>query len=192
MAHAARLFVTACWIVLCLYWLIAARSAKKAVRTGPRWTGPWLRFALVVAVIVIVDVSFGTQRFAAARRIVLVRSPSLAVPGALLALAGVALAIWARVSIGRNWGMPMSLREGHELVTAGPYARLRHPIYSGILLTMLGSALAQGTGWLMALIIYGAYFVWSARIEERDMTGRFPTVYPAYRERTWMLVPFVL
>lgn len=192
MAHVARLFVVACWIVLCLYWLIAARSAKKAASTGPRWTGPWLRLALVVAVIVVLEASFGTHQFAAARQILLERSPILALPGALLALAGIALAIWARVSIGRNWGMPMSLREGHELVTNGPYARVRHPIYSGILLMMIGSALALGMGWLLAFVVYGAYFVWSAHTEERHMTGQFPAIYPAYRERTWMLVPFVL
>jgi protein-S-isoprenylcysteine O-methyltransferase Ste14 len=88
--------------------------------------------------------------------------------------------------------MPMSLREGHELVTSGPYAYIRHPIYSGILLLTLGSAIAVNTAWLAPFVLFLLYFVRAARVEERDMTKQFPDVYPSYQRRTKMLIPFLL
>ena len=111
--------------------------------------------------------------------------------GVGLCLAGFGFAVWARVHIGRNWGMPMSLREGHELVTSGPYAYVRHPIYSGLMLAMIGSAFTVGLVLLLVLPLYFAYFLFSARSEEKTMLAQFPEAYPAYRRRTKMLIPFV-
>jgi len=115
----------------------------------------------------------------------------LGVMGVILCAAGIAFAIWARRHIGRNWGMPMSLQEDHELVTTGPYARVRHPIYSGMLLAMVGSMLAEGAGWLPPFLIFFVYFIYSAKTEEKLMVQQFPNEYPAYKERTKMLIPFV-
>ena len=107
-------------------------------------------------------------------------------------MAGLALAIWARLIIGRNWGMPTTQRAEPELVTAGPYAVVRHPIYSGILLALVGTALVISLIGLAIALIVGSYFVWAARIEERNLTATFPSAYPAYMARTKMLIPFVL
>jgi protein-S-isoprenylcysteine O-methyltransferase Ste14 len=76
-------------------------------------------------------------------------------------------------------------------VTAGPYARVRHPLYGGLLLAMLGSALAQSLLWLLPLIVYGPLFFLSARREERLLLEQFSERYSAYRSRTKMLLPFV-
>ncbi len=111
--------------------------------------------------------------------------------GIVLCAAGLGLAVWARVMLGRNWGEPMSLKEGHELVTAGPYCLVRHPIYTGILLAMLGSAVAVGSGWLLILVAVLPYLVYSARTEEGLMMEQFPTEYPKYKKRTKALIPFV-
>lgn len=88
--------------------------------------------------------------------------------------------------------MPMSRKESPELVTTGPYALVRHPIYTGIVLAMLGSALAQSLFWLAPLALGGAYFTYSARSEERLMTEQFQDQYPPYKKRTKMFVPFIL
>ncbi len=189
MGYAVRGFVGLCWIVLMAYWLLAARSAKGTLRPAPRWSGPGARIALVAVVVAIAGLLHAHGR---GQPILGERSAALEVLGMLLCATGVALAIWARVHIGRNWGMPMSLREGHELVTSGPYARVRHPIYSGVLLTMLGSALAVDAGWLVAFAVFGAYFYASARTEERDLCAQFPAAYPEYRRCTKRLIPFVL
>jgi protein-S-isoprenylcysteine O-methyltransferase Ste14 len=121
-----------------------------------------------------------------------VHTLGLQVLGAVVLVSGLAFAVWARIYLGRNWGMPMTQKDEPELVTSGPYRFVRHPIYSGLLLAILGTALATNIYWLIALGLMGTYFVYSARVEERLMTSSFPAVYPSYRARTKMLVPFLL
>ena len=106
-------------------------------------------------------------------------------------LAGLALAVWARIYLGKNWGMPMSEKQNPELVTSGPYRYIRHPIYSGILLAALGSTVDISIYWLVVVIIAGGYFIYSALVEEKLMLKQFPKVYPSYMKRTKMLIPFI-
>jgi protein-S-isoprenylcysteine O-methyltransferase Ste14 len=102
-----------------------------------------------------------------------------------------ALAIWARIYLGGNWGTPMSQKVDPELVTSGPYRSIRHPIYSGILLAMIGTTIAVSLYWLVAVAMLGAYFLYSAVVEERFMASRFPDSYPPYKRSTKMLIPFI-
>jgi protein-S-isoprenylcysteine O-methyltransferase Ste14 len=111
--------------------------------------------------------------------------------GLVLFALGLAFAIWARLHIGRNWGTPMSKKDDPELVTSGPYQLVRHPIYSGILLAGVGTAVALSWLWLIAMVLAGVYFVYSATVEERNLTEQFPDTYPMYRRSTKMLVPFI-
>lgn len=111
--------------------------------------------------------------------------------GFIMFLSGLALAIWARIYLGKNWGMPMTQKEDPELVRSGPYSYIRHPIYTGILLAIIGSVVAGGLFWLVFLIITAPYFIYSAVIEERLMMEQFPKVYPSYKGKTKMLIPFV-
>ena len=121
------------------------------------------------------------------------RSAMVGMTGVAFDLTGVALAIWARLVLGRNWsGMVMTVKEGHELVQTGPYACLRHPIYTGLLLAILGTALTLGTlasylgvaAGLAALII-------RIGLEETLMSERFRESHDAYRQRTKKLIPFL-
>ena len=168
------------WGVFWVYWLIAALGAKQSVRTS-RFRRPGL-MALVVVVILHL---FNTGTLA-------VSSPVVQLVGLILLVSGLGLAVWARIYLGRNWGMPMTERAEPELVTSGPYRIVRHPIYSGLLLAILGTALATNLSWLIALAIVGAYFAYSATVEERLMTTSFPREYASYRAHTKMLIPFVL
>jgi protein-S-isoprenylcysteine O-methyltransferase Ste14 len=111
--------------------------------------------------------------------------------GLAIFVAGLALAIWARVYLGRNWGTPMSQKVDPDLVTTGPYRTIRHPIYSGILLAIVGTAVALSWYWLIAVPLLGGYFVYSAIMEERYMTKLFPDTYPEYKRSTKMLIPYV-
>jgi protein-S-isoprenylcysteine O-methyltransferase Ste14 len=111
--------------------------------------------------------------------------------GLVLFALGLAVAVWARIHIGRNWGTPMTQRDEPELVTSGPYHLVRHPIYSGILAAGVGTALALDWVWLTAVLLACVYFLYSATVEERYLTERFPESYPAYRRSTKMLVPFI-
>ena len=119
------------------------------------------------------------------------RTHGVAGLGLVLFALGLGFAIWARVHIGRNWGTPMSQKDEPELVTSGPYRLVRHPIYSGILLAGVGTAVALSWLWLIAVALAGVYFVYSATVEERYLTEQFPDTYPAYRRSTKMLVPFL-
>lgn len=168
------------WGAFWLFWLIAAIGAKKGSRGG-RVRAPGL---LVVIAFLLLRV-FKVHALPT-------HSLALQVIGTALLACGLGLAVWARIYLGRNWGMPMTRKDEPELVTSGPYRFVRHPIYSGILLALLGMALATSIYWLIALGAMGAYFVFSATVEERLLTTEFPAAYPSYRARTKMLIPFVL
>lgn len=112
--------------------------------------------------------------------------------GCVCCALGIALAIMARAYLRSPWGVRASAEEPAELITTGPYAFVRHPIYGGMLLAMLGSALAQTLLWLLPLIVYGPHFIRAARREEELLREEFPERYPGYMKRTKMLVPFVL
>jgi protein-S-isoprenylcysteine O-methyltransferase Ste14 len=167
--------------VFWLYWLIAAVGIKKGLRT--RRTRPPGLLIIVVALVV--------SRIFKANSLV-VQNPALEVAGLILFLSGLGFAVWARINLGRNWGMPMTEKDEPELVTSGPYHFVRHPIYSGMLLALVGTSLATNIYWLIACGVMGVYFVYSARAEERLLTSSFPTAYPSYRTKTKMLIPFVL
>src|SRR6185503_8446049 len=111
--------------------------------------------------------------------------------GDACAVVGITFAIWARYTLGRNWGMPMSVKEKPELVTSGPYALVRHPIYTGVLLALLGSTFVVGLWWLIIFAVGTIYFLYSAAREEALMMKEFPNEYPAYKARTKMLIPLI-
>ncbi len=85
----------------------------------------------------------------------------------------------------------MTVRTKTALVRRGPYRVVRHPIYSGLLIALLGSGLATGPGWLLAVVAGGAYFLMSIQVEEADMAAAFPDEYPDYAKRTKRLIPFL-
>jgi protein-S-isoprenylcysteine O-methyltransferase Ste14 len=85
----------------------------------------------------------------------------------------------------------MSKKDEPELVTSGPYRLVRHPIYSGILLAGIGTAVALNWMWLVAVVLAGIYFIYSAFAEETYLSGQFPTTYPQYKRSTKMLVPLI-
>jgi protein-S-isoprenylcysteine O-methyltransferase Ste14 len=176
-----RIGIAIAWAVFWVYWLVAAFSAKESSARSRRlpFTG-----VTVVAVILVVRVFRGGS--------LVVHSPVLGAIGAVLLVSGLGLAIWARVYLGRNWGMPMTEKAEPELVTSGPYRFVRHPIYSGLLLALVGTALATNLIGLVIAAIVGVYFYYSARTEEKNLTAAFPTAYPVYRNVTKMLIPFIL
>jgi protein-S-isoprenylcysteine O-methyltransferase Ste14 len=172
------------WIVFWAYWLVMAFTAKAE---QSRWT----RFAGVrVGLILVVLLLFRLRVFKVHGAVT--SNPWLLGVGLAVFVFGLALAVWARVYLGRNWGMPMSRKADPELVTTGPYRRIRHPIYSGVILGMVGTAIAFSPYWLNAVAILGAYFLFSALIEERTMAKLFPAAYPPYKRATKMLIPYIL
>jgi protein-S-isoprenylcysteine O-methyltransferase Ste14 len=180
--HAVEFVFAVGWAAFWIYWLIAAFSMK-------RGRVPWSRdvgFRLVMIVLVILFARIGVFRHHG-----LNTDPWRAAIGLVLFALGLGFAIWARLHIGRNWGTPMTQKVNPELVTSGPYHLVRHPIYSGILVAGVGTAVALSWLWLIAVGLVGAYFIYSATVEERFMGEQFPDAYPAYKGSTRMLVPFI-
>jgi protein-S-isoprenylcysteine O-methyltransferase Ste14 len=187
----SRWLIVGLWLVLIAYWAIAAIGTKRNVGSPISWKEGGLRLAILL----IVMLTLGSPRLRHAVAGVQTETdggPLMRAGGVALCALGIALAILARYQLGRNWGMPMSRKQDPELVTTGPYAVLRHPVYAGLLLAMLGSAVAASVFWLLPLLLFGAYFIYSARAEEKLMLAQFPAQYPAYIRRTKMLVPFLL
>lgn len=179
------------WVVMLAYWAIAALFTKRTLNRGLNGSGLLMRLGIAVAVIVSVMLVHRSPELSALQQAEF-RSIPMAVAGALIATAGAALAFTARAVIGRNWGTPGSRKADSDLVTNGPYALVRHPIYGGVLLMMIGTAIGLIPTWWVMAAAAGAFFLYSARREEALMTERFPDIYPAYRKRTKMLVPFVV
>ena len=177
-----ELIFAAGWAAFWAYWLLAAVSTKKG-------RVPWsreLRIRAVIVVLVVVLIRVGVFRSHG-----LNSNLWRATFGIVLFAAGLGLAIWARVHLGRNWGAPMTQKDDPELVTSGPYRLVRHPIYTGILVAGAGTATALSWRWMIAVALAGIYFVYSATVEEAFLAQQFPDTYPDYRRSTKMLLPFV-
>ena len=186
---AIRWLIQSLWLALVFYWLISARRVKPAKHVEGRvWS--LARTAVTVFVFVLIFSPWGRigwlgHRFAP-------RSTAMAVAGAIITAIGLGLAAWARFVLGRNWSAAVSLKESHELIRTGPYARIRHPIYSGIILGLLGTALAVGE-WraLVAMAVLSlSYLLIKARKEERLLAREFGPAFQEYRSHTGMFLPW--
>jgi protein-S-isoprenylcysteine O-methyltransferase Ste14 len=178
--------VEACWALFILVWAITSAQAKRSVSRGLNSAGVIWRVAVLVFV---AGVSFGIKNGWIPRPTPFPYAVQLV--GVPLVMGGIAFAMWARFTLGSNWGMPMTLRENPELVTGGPYAFVRHPIYTGIIFAMLGTGMVFGAWWFIILVVAFGYFLISTAQEEKDMVQHFPDAYPAYKARTKRLIPFV-
>jgi protein-S-isoprenylcysteine O-methyltransferase Ste14 len=118
-------------------------------------------------------------------------SPAVHIAGAVVLTAGCAFCVWARLSLGLMWSAVPEVKESHELRTSGPYAWVRHPIYTGMLCMMAGTGLLAGLRfWIVLVPIAIVIFELKLRVEESFMMQTFPDAYPAYRERVPQLVPY--
>ncbi|MGA8574355.1 MAG: isoprenylcysteine carboxylmethyltransferase family protein [Candidatus Cybelea sp.] len=190
MIRDAGLAIGAMWVAFVVFWIFEATRAKRPARGSA--LPNIIRALVLIAIFVLLRISLGMHLLRNLHGPI-VSSPIVAITSAVVCALGIGLAIWARVYLGPNWGLPMSLREGHELITTGPYAFVRHPIYTGILLALVGTAVVQAR-WpsIVMLVFFFAYFIYAAKVEERAMREQFPAEYPAYVRRTKMLVPFVI
>ena len=177
-------FIDACWAVFIVYWIISSFSAKRTLNRT-YGSGFWWRMGVIVIILTMLNFS-GIRADNS-----FVPSQNMGLIGCALTALGVALAIWARVYLANNWGMPMSVKENPELVTTGPYAFIRHPIYTGALLAMFGSALVVGVFWGVVFVLFATYFIYSVFEEEKIMRKEFPYEYAAYMKRTKRLIPFI-
>jgi protein-S-isoprenylcysteine O-methyltransferase Ste14 len=112
--------------------------------------------------------------------------------GLALTAGGLAFAIWARRALGTNWSAIPSIKKDHELIQHGPYRLVRHPIYTGVLLALLGTCLSEGRVWSAFLFGMATMFlILKLKVEEGLLARQFPEAYPDYRRRVKTLIPFL-
>jgi len=182
--------IRACWIVFITIWLVAAVSTKRAVYRESR--AQRLRY-WVLFVIACLLLFYGRELPYPLNLRIIPHATLVAWAAPVLCVAGLTFALWARVTLGRNWSGVVTLKEGHELVERGPYRFVRHPIYTGILTMFFATALAQGhlSGFVGTLLMFASFWI-KLRDEEKLMLQQFPERYADYRRRAKRIIPFVL
>jgi len=187
--------ILASWAVFLLVWLGLSFFVKRDVRGGRTARAYQVRELVLVVVIVVLAWSYRHHQsgphLASNRLLLFVPTLRVLWIGAALTAIGIAVAIWARLYIGRNWSPRPAKKEAHELVTGGPYAVVRHPIYTGIIIAALGTALTGAIVGLIVLAFAAALFLSRVRTEEQIMLELFPDAYPSYQSRTKRLIPFI-
>lgn len=194
--------IAICWGILILYWFVSAFFVKKAVGRRERknifWEILW-RLPIAVIVFIIVELSVAGNTYSNSLKpfeiLLTILIPntfaSLSI-GSVITVIGLGIAIWARVTLGRNWSSIVTLTKEHELITSGPYEFIRHPIYAGVITMFIGSAIAWGFVciFVVTLIVFVGL---GGRIiqEEKLMIQHFGKKYIAYKKRTNALIPFV-
>jgi protein-S-isoprenylcysteine O-methyltransferase Ste14 len=179
------LVVDVCWALVGIVWVAGAAYNARRAPAGRRRRGAWsalLAFALAWVVLRAVPhrdwESLGFHSWA-------LRGPGLA-----LVVVSTSFTLWARVVLGTMWSSTAVTREEHELRTTGPYAVTRHPIYSGLLGMMLGTALALGLGrWLALFALATLVIAAKIRVEERLLADAFGDAYEVYRSSVPQLIP---
>ena len=187
MQIAHRFLFSAMWISWIVYWIWASRNAKPTERRESLGS----RLLHVVPLVLAVALLWGDRvPIAVLNERILPWAPWEFWVAAFVTAAGMLFSVWARVHLGRNWSAVVTIKEGHELIDTGPYALVRHPIYTGLLIAIFGSAMARGE-WrgVLAVLIAFAALSRKLRLEERWMTERFGEEYVAYRRRVPALVP---
>lgn len=188
--HLTSTIVIVCWASWLAFWLVTSGWSKPVTeRQNTRQRLSYTVLLLAGFVLALSD----SRQWPILGRQLLSYSAWLAGLGAVLAVVGVGVTLWARRVLAGNWSADVTFKKDHELVTAGPYTLSRHPIYTGLTLLFVGTALIQGT--LASVIAIGLAFI-SFLIklaqEERLMTAHFGAAYATYQRRTKRIIPFVL
>jgi protein-S-isoprenylcysteine O-methyltransferase Ste14 len=176
------------WLLWAVYWLVASRHTKPSERREPLASRLLhvLPLLLAAALLWVEHVPIAWLD----RRLFPWAAWEFWIAASITAL-GLLFTVWARLSIGRNWSAVVTIKQGHELIDTGPYALVRHPIYTGLLVAFIGSAFARGE-WRAALaVLIALAALWrKLRLEEHWLTERFGQRYVAYSRRVPALMPF--
>jgi len=176
--------ISYCWILFAVIWLLAAFATKKSVYQESR--AQRLRYTIPILL-------GGFLLSDPLNHRVIPHVDALAWTGAVLCIAGFAFCIWARFTLGRNWSGVVTLKGGHELITNGPYALVRHPIYIGLLTMFVATVIVLGhvAGIIAMPFVFVSLWI-KLRHEEKLMLTKFPNEYAAYQQRVKRIIPFIL
>ncbi len=185
----AHKIISYSWILVGVIWLITSVISKPAVRVQSTGSRAVQVVLTVLAFLLLFDKDLRVGPLA--WRFVS-ESPLIWGIGAALTIAGIVFAIGARFFLGTNWSSMVTVKENHQLIRRGPYAIVRHPIYSGLLLALAGTALAFGEiRGLLAIVLATVGFRLKSLTEESFMVEQFGAEYVQYRRDVKALIPFI-
>lgn len=175
------------WLAFCVIWLVSALKTKPAQQRESISS----RLSYTVFVFAAFYLVFGKEITRPWLRIHLFPPNRLSeVLGVALTAAGIGFAVWARFYLGGNWSGTVTVKVGHELVRTGPYRFVRHPIYTGLIVALLGTALQRAqVRDLIAILLLYVGFKMKSKIEEHAMISTFGAEYAEYSRRTGAIVP---
>jgi len=183
----SRYFIDIPWVVLLVYWAVRAFKTRQ---TQTRETVPSRLLIMAMLIVGYVLLFADAAKIGFLHERILMPTWPLAIVGIALTWAGIALCLWARWHLGEYWSARITIKEDHQLIRTGPYARLRHPIYSGFELAALGTAGAiDRWGCLIALLFIVAAYSIKAKKEEKMLAARFGEAFRKHCQRTGFLLP---
>ena len=188
--------ILACWIIFILYWFISARSLKPVQETRGWLGGNWYPILYLIGFLFMINFRFLGRLGIPEDKLAIPLLPHTIILNSIIVitlLTGLIVAIAARRTLARNWSGAVALKEDHELITRGPYKYVRHPIYTGMLLMILGTGLSVATlGACIGFFIILVGVLLKLRQEEALLTKHFAQGYLSYKKRTRTLIPFIL
>ena len=175
------------WLAIFIIWAISGLTSKRTVGSASDGRARASLWGVLLGWLILFNQNFRPgllgERF-------IPIGPTPVYLGTALAAVGLGFALWARFTIGRNWGRLITVQEDHQLMRTGPYAIVRHPIYSGFMLATFGTALAIGeVGGLVATALVVISWGYKSRLEERYMIEHFGAEYEQYRQQVKGLIP---
>jgi protein-S-isoprenylcysteine O-methyltransferase Ste14 len=182
-----RILVDIPWIVFILYWIISALKTNRTQKREPFLARYGVMFIEIVGFVFLFDKYAGIGILGEG---VLHKNHAIQAAAIVLIWAGILLAVWARRHLGQYWSGRITIKEDHKLIQTGPYARLRHPIYSGLDLAAIGTAFAIDRWRCMVgvcVIIVG--FCIKAKREEAMLAAQFGSDFQEHRRQTGFLFP---
>jgi protein-S-isoprenylcysteine O-methyltransferase Ste14 len=177
------------WVLFFAVWMIWGITAKRIVRRQSTASRAKHSVVLMLSFWLLFSPNFRAGPLGLR---VLSQSRTTEIAAVLMNLLGFGIAIWARLHLGGNWSATVTVKENHGLIQSGPYAFVRHPIYSGISLAALGLAILNGdlrSFAALGLMLFGWRMKFS--LEEQFMIDEFGEAYQNYKRRIKAIVPFV-
>lgn len=177
------------WLTIIIYWIVMWSKSKPEAMEHPDPARNYHRFFIIIAAFLL-----GSHRLSIGflGYVIIPRCLAKALVGLFVTWVGVLIAIWARKILADNWSAQPTLRQNHELILTGPYKIVRHPIYTGIIIAVLGTAIMVGQvrGFIGLIVVFLA--LWHKSTFEEDlMRQQFPGRYEEYARRVKRLIPYI-
>lgn len=180
------------WLVLFIIWILASVLSKRTAHAQTSTSRLFQAGLTFLGIMLIFNFNNWFANGWLTTRIIPLEPPYV-LGGAILTLAGIFFSLWARAILGTNWSAAVTIKQNHELVRRGPYQIVRHPIYTGFLLGLLGTSFVYGfTRCFIGVLVVGFAFWLKSQTEEQFMVQQFGQQYLDYRRQVRALIPYLL